>query len=148
MDSKEETATVLQDPKVNIKTKLSLFWVGLMFFYLYNDVMTFFRQDHMEEVLTGEIAGIHVTESFLLAAAVLMAIPIFMILLSLVLPAKANRWTNIIVGIFHVVILLASFAVPGDLWAYFALYMVFEGVFIVLIIWHAWKWPRQEAMPT
>ncbi len=148
MNSKEKTATELLDPKVNIKTKLSLFWVVLMFFYLYNDVISFFRKDHVEEVLTGVIADIEITQSFLLGAAILMAIPIFMIFLSLVLPAKANRWTNIIVGIFHLVVLLASFSVPGDLWAYYALYMLFEGVFIALIIWHAWKWPTQEVITT
>ena len=147
MNSEEKTATILEDPKVNIKTKLSLFWVALMFFYLYNDVITFFRQDHMEEVLTGEIGGIQITPPFLLAAAILMAIPIFMIFLSLALPARANRWTNIIVGIFHAGLLFGGFA-AGELWAYFALYMVFEGVFIALIVWHAWKWPTQEGMPT
>jgi hypothetical protein len=36
-----------------------------------------------------------------LSAMILMTIPIIMILLSLTLKAKANRWTNIIVGILH-----------------------------------------------
>jgi hypothetical protein len=44
---------------------------------------------------------------------------------------------------------LVSFfvAVPGETWAYYALYMIFEAVFIVLIVWHAWKWPTQEVSP-
>jgi hypothetical protein len=84
----------------------------------------------------------------LLGAAVLMALPSFMVFLSVALPAKVNRPTNIGLGIFHAVVLAATLFAPGELWAYYALYMIFEGVFIALIIWHAWKWPILEAMPT
>jgi len=139
---------ILEDVKINVKIKLALFWVALMFFYLYNDLFTFFRAEHIEEVLTGEVAGIQITQVFLLGGAILMSIPIFMIFLSLTLPAKVNRWVNVIVGIIHAVVLLATLLVPGDLWTYYALYMVFEAVFIALIVWHAWKWPTQEASPT
>jgi hypothetical protein len=133
--------------KINVKIKLSALWVALMFFYLYNDLFSFYRREIAEGVLAGEIEGIQITQAFLLGAAVLMAIPIFMVFLSLALPAKANRWTNIIIGIFHAVVLAATLLVPGDLWAYYALYMAFEAVFIALIIWYAWKWPVQEASP-
>ena len=70
-----------------------------------------------------------------------MSIPIFMTFLSLALPAKVNRPTNIIVGIFHAVVLATTLTVPGETWAHYALYMIFEAVFIALIVWHAWKWP-------
>ena len=80
--------------------------------------------------------------------AFMLAIPIFMSFLSLALPAKVNRWTNIIVGILHIVIMITSiFAVQAETWAYYALYMFFEAMFITLIVWHAWKWPTQEANP-
>ncbi|MEE9167206.1 MAG: DUF6326 family protein [Candidatus Neomarinimicrobiota bacterium] len=144
MNSIKTTARIFEDVKINVKMKLSLLWVALMFFYLYNDVFTFFRAEHIKEVLTGEVAGIQITQVFLFGAAILMAIPSFMVFLSLILPAKVNRRTNIIVGIFHIVVLLATLFVPGELWAYYALYMIFEAVFIALIVWHAWKWPRQE----
>ena len=133
----------LEDLKINVKIKLSVLWIGLMFFYLYNDVISFFRQDTIEEVLTGEMAGIQITPEFLVAVAVLMAIPIFMTFLSLILPARVNRPTNIVVGIFHIVIMAVSMMVPAETWAYYALYMMFEAVFIVLVIWHAWTWPKQ-----
>ena len=116
--------------------------------YLYNDVLSFFRQDTIEEVLTGEVGGIEITQTFLLGGAILMAIPIFMVFLSLVLPAKVNRPTNIIVGIFHAVVLLITLLVPGEIWANYALYMILEAVFIALIVWHALRWPTLEAFPT
>jgi len=120
--SEKKTAKILEDPKINIKVKLSILWVVLIFFYLYNDVLSFFRKDTVEEVLTGEIAGIEITQTFLLGGAILMAIPIFMVFLALALPAKVNRPTNIIVGIFHAVVLLSTLSVGGELWANYALY--------------------------
>jgi len=147
MDSNRKTARILEDVKINVKIKLSLFWVALMFFYLYNDVFSLFQPGHIEELIEGELAGIQFTQELLLGAAILMALPSFMIFLSLTLKAKANRWVNIIVGIFHAIVLVSTLLVPGELWAYYALYMIFEAVFIVLIVWHAWKWPIQEVSP-
>jgi len=144
MNSEKKTVRILEDVKINVKIKLSLLWVALVFFYLYNDVISFFRQDTIELVLSGEVGGIQITQTLLFAMAILMAIPIFMVFLSLTLKAKVNRWTNIIVGIFHAVVLVAFMSVPGETWAHYVLYMIFEAVFIVLIVWHAWKWPKRE----
>jgi len=132
----------MEDMKINVKIKLSLLWVVLVFFYLYNDVISFFRKDTIEIVLSGEVpGGIQITQTFLFAMAILMAIPIFMAFLSLALPVRVNRPTNIIVGIFHAVVLVTFFlAVPGEIVAHYALYQIFEAVFIVLIVWYAWKW--------
>ena len=132
---------MLEDMKINVKFKLSALWVALMFFYLYNDVFGFYRQDIVEKVLSGEIA---LNQVSLFGAAILMAIPIFMIFLSLALPAKVNRWVNIIVGIVYVVVLVLVNLIPAETWAYYAFYEILEAVFIALIVWHAWKWPKQE----
>jgi len=142
MNPNRKTARILEDVKISVKIKLSALWVGLMLLYLYNDVFTFFRKKFIEEVLAGEV---QISQVFMLGATILMAIPIFMVFLSLVLPARVNRWTNIIVGIFLAVVLLTTLLVPGVLMAYYALYMILEAVFIALIVWHAWKWPKQEA---
>ncbi len=137
---------MLEDVKVSVKVKLALLWVALMFFYIYNDVFSFLQPGHVAELVGGQLEGIQFTQELLFGAAILMALPSFMVFLSLTLPAKANRLVNIIVGIFHIIVLVSTLLVPGDLWAYYALYMIFEAVFIVLIIWHAWKWPTKEVI--
>jgi hypothetical protein len=76
-----------------------------------------------------------------------MALPIFMVILSLILKSNMNRKVNISLGIFHALLLIPPLFAPGELWAYYALYMIFEGMFIALIIWYAWKWPIQGAIP-
>jgi hypothetical protein len=136
----------LEDARIDTKTKLSVLWIALMFFYVYNDVISFYRKDTMEGVMSGEFGAgaIQVTPVFLLSASMLMAIPIFMVYLSLTLPAGVNRPVNIIVGILHVLLLIVTALVPGETWAHYALFMVFEAVIMFLIIWHAWKWPTQN----
>ena len=136
----------LEDTRIDTKTKLSVLWIALMFFYLYNDVISFFRKDTIDGVMSGEFGAgtIQVTPVFLLSASMLMAIPIFMVFLSLVMPARVNRPVNIIAGVFHVVLLVVTALVPGETWAHYALFMAFEGVFILLIVWHAWRWPTNS----
>jgi hypothetical protein len=72
----------------------------------------------------------------------LMMIPSLMIFLSLALKAKWNRWTNIIVGILKIVVLLVFI---DDSWAFYIFATIVEVVLLSLIVWYAWKWPKQEA---
>jgi hypothetical protein len=142
----QETTTMLEDRKVNVKAKLALLWIALMFFYIYNDLFSLWQPGHVAELVEGQIAGVQFTQTLLFGAAVLMAFPSFMILLSLTLKARANRLVNIIVGIFHVFVLLGTqFVGEGGVWFYARLYELLEAVFLALIIWTAWKWPTQPA---
>jgi len=141
----QKTATMLDDRKVNVKVKLALLWVALMFFYIYNDIFSFFQPGHVAELVEGHLEGVQFTQTLLFGAAVLLAIPSFMVLLSLTLKARANRLVNIIVGILQVLVLLSTqFVGEGETWFYWRLYELLEAVFIALIIWTAWKWPKQE----
>ncbi len=146
MNSNKKTTRIVEDVKINVKIKLSALWVALVFFYLYNDVISFFRGDIIEEVIAGKPGGVEISQTFLFSMAAMMAIPIVMVFLSLTLKARVNRWVNIILGIFHIgVMVTATLLVQAETWAYYALFMIFEAVFMVLIIGHAWKWPKQEA---
>lgn len=93
--------SILEDPKINVKIKLSALWVAVMFLYLYVDYFTLYIPGHIEDILAGIVWKFQITQTWALSAMILMTIPIIMILLSLTLKAKANRWTNIIVGILH-----------------------------------------------
>jgi hypothetical protein len=114
-----------------------------MFFYLYRDVLGFMEPGHVEDLMAGELAGVRMTQAVLLGSAVLMAIPSVMVFLSLALRARANRWANIILGIVHIGILLSTFFV-GQISALYAFCAGVEFLLIVLVVWHAWTWPRLE----
>jgi hypothetical protein len=142
----ERPESVLEDRKVNVKAKLALLWVALMFLYLYNDIFSFFQPGHVAQLVEGELEGVKFTQTVLFSAAVLMAFPSFMVLLSLTLKAGVNRLVNIVVGILHILVLLGTqFVGESEVWFYWRFYELLEALFLMLIIWTAWKWPATES---
>lgn len=142
--NKLETKTILEDRQVSAKARLALLWTALMFFYIYNDVFSFYQPGHVAQLVDGHVDGVQFTQPLLFGAAVLMALPSFMVLLSLTLKARANRLVNILVGVFHVVVLIGTqFVGEGEIWFYWRLYELLEVLFLALIIWTAWKWPTE-----
>jgi len=131
----------LEDIKVNVKIKISALWAALMFAYSYADVLGFYSPGNLAEILTGEIAGVPLTPEMLFAMAILMGVPIVMVFLSLLLMPKVNRILNIIAGIVYIVVLGATFL--GPLTPYYLVLASIEIVCLVLIVWFAFKWPKQ-----
>ncbi len=137
---------MLEDRKVNVKVKLALLWVALMFFYIYNDIFSLYQPGHVEELVDGQLEGVQFTQLILFGGAILIAFPSFMVLMSLTLKARANRLVNIVIGILHVLVLIGTqFVGEGETWYYWRLYELLEAVFLVIIIWTAWKWPNTES---
>jgi len=68
-----------------------------------------------------------------------------MVFLSLVMQARVNRWANILLGMFYTLVMVAT--MPGAWWFYIVLGCI-EIALSLLIVWHAWKWPRQRSSPT
>jgi hypothetical protein len=129
---------------LDVKIKLSALWVALMFCYTYADILGFYAPGNLEELVSGEIAGIQMTQGVLLASAILMAGPTAMVFLSLTLKAKANRLVNVIVGLVYLGVLGGTF-LTGRSPAYYILYATGKALLLALVIWTAWKWPRGEA---
>jgi hypothetical protein len=76
-----------------------------------------------------------------------MAIPIFMVVLSMTLPARANRITNLIVA--SVQVPYAAFNVVGESRTYFyGLGVALEVMVLALILRYAWTWPRTAPSAT
>ena len=142
MNSEKKTATILEDVKVNIKIKLSALWVSIMFIYLYVDVFGFYKPGVIEDAIAGKVWTFQITQVWLLGVIILMTIPSLMVFLSLVLPVKANRWTNIIVGILYIVVTLGM--TIGESYAFYIFGSIVEAVLLLLIVVYAWKWPTHE----
>ena len=134
----------LEDVPINVKIKLAALWATLMFLYTYGDILGFYTPGNLEQLISGEIEGIQLTEGLLIANAVSMTIQSVMIFLSVALKANANRWANLILGVFAAVVLIVATYV-GGIDVRYAIQASVELVLISLILWHAWKWPKQEA---
>ena len=136
--SVQETKTKLEDRQVNVKAKLALLWVALMFLYIYNDIFSIYQPGHVADLLDGHLEGVHFTQEMLIGAVLLMAVPSIMVLLSVTLKASIVRWLNILVGAFQLLVLLGTqFVGEGETWIYWRIYEVLEAAFLAFIVWTA-----------
>jgi hypothetical protein len=94
-----KTQTKLEDIKVDVKLKLASIWTSFMFLYIYVDYFSLYMPSKIDEITKGRVFVFDITQGFIFTALFLATIPILMIFISLVLPAKINRLTNIIVAI-------------------------------------------------
>ncbi|MGH3504254.1 MAG: DUF6326 family protein [Nocardioidaceae bacterium] len=141
-----QPTTTLEDQRIPVRAKLAAAWTSFMFLYAYVDIIAFFRPGVVEDILAGKVFEFNVSQTLLTTFLALMAIPIFMVVLSMMLPARANRITNLIVA--SVQIPYAAFNVVGESWTYFyGLGVALEVILLVLILRYAWTWPRRTASP-
>ena len=124
------------------RIKLAGIWIALMLTYLLGDVMRIFSGDFS----AGEIGDMQISQEMYLGMAIIMVIPIVMVVLSLTLRYKANRWANIIVAIFFLIFNLIG--LPTYPSAYDKFLIVVGLVFNVLTLWFAWKWSTQKGQAT
>jgi hypothetical protein len=122
------------------KVILSTLWIFTMFNYLYADVFGLFFNPaaHAETLVMPQEA--------VLVFAILMETAIAMVLLSRLLKYGANRWANMIAGIFHTA--LVAWTLTGAVQPPF--YVMFASIEIactLFITWYAWKWRNPEGQP-
>lgn len=132
----------LEDTKVNLKLKLATLWASFMFLYIYVDYFHLYMPGSLKDILAGKVFVFDISHIFLLIAMIFVAIPTLMIFLSVVLPAKANRWTNIIVAIVFIPYML--FNLVGEAWVHMYFAAALEVVLLFLIIGYSWNWPRSD----
>ncbi len=130
----------------NTRIKLAALWTSFMFLYIYVDYFHLYMPSTLEDILAGKVFVFEITQAFLLIALALVAIPVLMIFLSIALPAKVNRWTNIIVATVYIPYMLFNLA--GVAWIHMVFGAVVEVVLLCLIIRYAWKWSKEEAGST
>lgn len=132
---------ILEDVKINVKIKLSLLWVAVMFFYVYADIKSLFKTGVLEDIIKGQILGMQINQFFLMSSAILMSIPAIMIFLSLILKPQVSRILNIVFASIFTFTIIGTYFMPGKVWYYSIYYSTLECIFNFLIIWFAWKWP-------
>ena len=140
MKSQKVPQKALEDIKINVKLKLAAAWASFMFFYIYVDYFHLYMPGSLEDILAGKVFTFDISYVFLLIVMIGVAIPSLMIFLSVALPAKANRWVNIIIAAVYIPYMLFNLA--GEAWAHMYFAAAVEVALLLLIIGHAWKWPK------
>jgi hypothetical protein len=126
------------------KVLLSTLWIFVLFNYLYCDVVTLMDAKTLNQIVTGTVEGINMTEGFLLGASILMEIPIAMVLLSRMLNYRMNRLANIIAGIIMTAVQLSSLVFGSSPTMYYIFFSIIEISCTSFIVWHSWTWSNSQ----
>ena len=151
MSTRRPTTATLEDQRIPVRAKLAATWTSFTFLYAYVDILNFFTPGVVKDILDGKVFEFDVSQTLLTTFLALIAIPIFMVVLSMTLPARANRTTNLIVA--SVQVPYTAFNVVGESWTYFytgppfVLGLVLELILLAVILRSAWTWPRRTASP-
>jgi len=117
-----------------IQIKLSVLWIALMLTYLLGDVLRIYSGDFKP----GQIGGVVLTQAMWLGVAVLMAVPIGMVVLSLVLDPQVLRVVTVVAAIGLFAFNLVGLPTyPG---AYDRFLIVVGLVLNVVTVWYAVRW--------
>jgi Family of unknown function (DUF6326) len=120
----------------DVKVKLSMLWVFVIFNMVFADIIGFLNPGTLEEIIAMKSAP-----GLLLVFSILTEIPIAMIVLSRWLKYRANRWANIIAGL--ITILYAIGGGNGSITYLF--FATIEVVCMLFIVWYAWRWTEHES---
>jgi hypothetical protein len=137
--------TTLTDFNINIKIKLAFLWSSVTFLYIYGD----YFELYVPKKIAGIIDGTSMLDSpiKLFLASLLLAIPAFMICLSILLKPLSNKWLNIVFGIFFTAIMLLIAVTSISEWrAFYVFYAILESILTALITWTAFNWPKQTGL--
>ncbi|TCC25793.1 DUF6326 family protein [Kribbella speibonae] len=141
MRTRQPITAALDDAPISVRVKLAGAWTSFMFLYAYVDILNFFTPGVVEDILDGKVFEFDLSQTFSTAALTLVAIPIFMVVVSMTLPARVNRMTNLIVALLYVPVTV--FNVVGASWLlFYGLGIVLELILLALIVRFAWTWPR------
>ena len=133
---------MLENSKINIKIKLAALWVSALFCYIYGDYFQLYTPDKVNSLITGENNLDNPTK--LLIASIVMAIPSIMVGASIILKPKISRILNIVFGsIFTLMMLFIGVNSMTEWYSFYVFLAFLESIITALIVWYAWKWPKE-----
>ncbi|HAS40190.1 MAG TPA: hypothetical protein DCS93_06900 [Microscillaceae bacterium] len=139
---------MLIDNKVNIKSKLAIHWACLMSLYIYADYFELKTPGNIEQIMKLKTPVGATTPGLLVIFSLILIVPSLMIVLSVILKAKINKWLNILIAFvwsFMSALVIASEITNIGGWYSFYLLYQFAEIFVFgSIIWHAWHWQKDK----
>ena len=127
--------------KLDKKVLLSTLWLLVYINILTADILSL-NIPGSDELLkaTSASTGTPIPQ-LMLFGAVTNEISILMILLSLVLKHRVNRWVNIVMSVVTIAYVWAL----GSPYPHYIFIATVETACLLLILWNAWKWTEQGA---
>ena len=137
------TNSALKDPQIPVQAKLAAAWTSLMFLVIYIDYFHLYQPGEIDEIRGGVIFEFDISGTLMSIFFVIIAIPALMVMLSMALPARVNRVTNLVVASLCIPIMVFNAAGESWEWAsFYALSIGIEVLILAFILRSAWTWPR------
>ncbi len=140
-----QAQSTLEDLRLPVQAKLAAAWTSVMFLYIYVDYFALYKPGFLDDLLAGIVHEFDLGPTFVAMALTLMAVPSLMILLSVALPARANRTVNLVVAALFIPVTV--FNAAGEPWSYAYFYGFSIGLELLLlafVLHSAWTWPRSR----
>jgi Family of unknown function (DUF6326) len=89
--------SALTGPPIPVQAKIAAAWTSFMFLYIYVDFFNLYKPGVVDGILNGLVWKFDVSPTLLTFMLASVAIPALMVMLSMTLPARVNRATNLVV---------------------------------------------------
>ena len=143
MTIRTTTQNPLDTERIPVQAKLAAAWTSLMFLVIYIDYYHLYQPGEIDEIRGGTIFEFEISPTLMSIFFVVIAIPALMVLLSMTLPARVNRVTNLVIASLYIPVMVFNVAGTSGDWAfYYALTIGVEVVILAFILRSAWTWPR------
>lgn len=138
--------TSLAIAAIPVQAKLAAAWTSFMFLVIYVDYYHLHRPGILDDIQSGLVFEFEISPTLMTAFLALIAVPSLMVTLSVVLPAEASRFANLVVAALYVPVTI--FNAVGETWEWAPFYILSIGVELLLlafILRASWAWPRVPA---
>lgn len=143
MSTQTAELTALADRQIPVQAKLAAAWTSFMFLYIYVDYFHLYKPGVIDNLRAGVVFAFDISPTLLTMMLASVAIPALMVLLSMTLPARANRATNLIGALLYIPYSVVNAAGETWGWAFFYGFSIgLEVLLLAFILRAAWTWPR------
>ena len=117
-----------------------------MFFYIYVDYFHLYKPGVIDDLRAGIVFEFDISPTLLTVFLAVIAIPALMVTLSMTLPARVNRATNLVVASLYIPVTV--FNAVGESWDWASFYGLSIGIEVLLLVFilrSSWTWPRTSS---
>lgn len=147
MTTQPPTPRLFDASLIAVRAKLAAAWTSFMFLVIYIDYFHLYQPGEIDDIRGGVISAFDISATLVTIFFAIIALPALMVLLSMTLPTRVNRATNLVVASIYIPICVFNAAGASWDWAFY--YVVTIGVEVLIlgfILRSAWSWPRTAAV--
>ena len=147
MTNRTNTPKLLDNPPIPVQAKLAAAWGTLIYLILYIDYFHLYQPGEIDDIRGGFIFAFDISGGLISIFFVIIAIPGLMVMLSMALPARVSRATNLVVASLQIPLMVFNIVgSPSDFVIYYILTIGVELLILAFILRSAWTWPRASAV--